>query len=107
MIRAFIALVLFVFVGYGVLEALPLILGPSLSVSVPTGATLASDGIVEIQGIAPRAATLTLNGEPVLREQDGTFSVTRTFPRGGSILTFKATDRFGRTVATTRSIFIP
>ena len=99
--------VLFLIVGYGLVEAWPLIEGPSLSIASPINNASFPDGIVTIRGSAPRAAQLTLDGATVLHEENGNFSSTLTFPRGGSILTFVATDRFGRRVTTTRDIFVP
>jgi len=93
--------------GYGLIEAWPLVYGPNLSVASPKDGTSFSDGIVPIAGNAARAAQLTLNGEGLLHDQNGDFSSTLTFPRGGSILTFVAIDRFGRKVTLTRSIFVP
>lgn len=107
MTRYLIALALLVFIGYGLMEAWPLLSGPSLSIVSPLDNAAYPDGIVSIRGKAARAVALSLNGSPVLREEDGSFSSTLTFPRGGSILTFSATDRFGRTVTATRSIFVP
>ncbi|MFZ3043753.1 MAG: hypothetical protein WA058_01440 [Minisyncoccia bacterium] len=107
MTRHLIMLVLALFAGYGLIEAWPLLAGPSLSIASPTQYAPYPDGIVSIRGVAERAATLTLNGASVLHDQNGGFSSTLTFPRGGSILTFAATDRFGRTVTSTRTIFVP
>ncbi|MEK7145037.1 MAG: hypothetical protein AAB794_04270 [Patescibacteria group bacterium] len=107
MIRHLIALVLFILVSYGLIEAWPLLTGPSLSITSPINDTVYSGGIVVVLGKAVRAAVLTLNGTPLLHDQNGVFSSTLTFPRGGSILTFVATDRFGRSVTATRSIFVP
>ena len=59
-----------------------------------------------MQGKVARAASLTLNGAPLLYDQNGVFSSTLTFPRGGSILTFVVIDRFGRTVTAARSIYV-
>ena len=98
---------LILFVGYGLVEAWPLINGPSLFVAVPTNNETFPGGIVTVHGKALRAAQLTLDGAPVLHEEDGNFSATLTFPHGGSLLTFVATDRFGRRVTTTRNIFVP
>ena len=64
-------------------------------------------GIVTVSGKAARAAQLTLDGAPLLHEEDGNFSTTLTFPRGGSVLTFAATDLFGKRVTATRTIFVP
>lgn len=102
-----IAAVLVLFLGYGLIEAWPLISGPSLVIASPAQNAPYPGGIVSIRGKAERAAQLTLNGAQVLHDQDGSFSSTLSFPRGGSILTFVATDRFGRAVTATRSIFIP
>ncbi len=92
---------------YGCIEAWPLVAGPGLSVVSPMDNAVFPGGIVAITGSAPRAARLSLNGAPLLHDQNGGFSSTLTFPRGGSILTFTAIDRFGRTVTLTRSIFVP
>ena len=107
MTRYLIALVLLVLIGYGLIEAWPLLAGPSLSILSPAQNAPYPGGIVNIRGTAGRAASLTLNGTSVLHDQNGDFSSTLTFPRGGSILTFVVTDRFGRTVTATRSIFVP
>ncbi|MFA5998342.1 MAG: hypothetical protein WC814_03090 [Candidatus Paceibacterota bacterium] len=107
MTRPLILLVLLVLVGYGTVEAWPLLAGPSLSIDSPQNDASYPGGIVSVQGTAPRAAALTLSGAPLLHDPEGGFSSTLTFPRGGSILTFVATDRFGRTVTATRSIYVP
>ncbi len=107
MTRYLIGAALFVLIGYGLIEAWPLIKGPSLSITSPADNGSFPDGTVRIEGRVKRAATITLNGVPLLHDQNGNFSSTLTFPRGGSILTLTVTDRFGRTVTETRSIFVP
>jgi len=102
-----IGVVLLALAGYGVVEAWPLIVGPTLTIDSPEPYASISGGIVSVTGRAARGAVLTLDGEPVLHEEDGHFSTTLTFPRGSSILTFAATDRFGRTVTARRTIFVP
>ena len=102
-----IVAVLLALVGYGSVEAWPLLEGPSIVIDAPTDNAPFPGGIVAVRGRAPRAARLSLDGAPVLRDQNGNFSSMLTFPRGGSILTFVATDHFGRTVSATRSIFVP
>ena len=100
-------LVLFFVIGYGILEAWPLIKGPSISISFPMDNASFPGGIVVIRGSAPHAAQLTLDGAPIIHEENGEFSSTLTFPRGASLLTLAATDRFGRRVTETRTIFVP
>ncbi|MBI4088628.1 hypothetical protein HY415_00875 [Candidatus Kaiserbacteria bacterium] len=107
MIKYLIVAALFVAVAYGSVEAWPLIAGPALTIDSPADNATFLNGIVSVGGRVTRAAQLTLNGTAVLHDQNGAFSSTLTLPRGGSILTFVATDRFGRTVTATRSIFVP
>ncbi len=107
MTRTLIAVVLCILVGYGLTEAWPLLAGPGLSVESPQNDASFPGGIVSVQGHASRIALLTLDGASVLHDEQGAFSTTLTFPRGGSILTFVATDRFGRRITATRSIFVP
>jgi len=92
---------------YGSIEVWPLLVGPSLSLASPADHASFPEGIVVVEGKAVRAAELTLNGDTLLHDQNGNFSSTLTFPHGGSILTFRVTDRFGRTVTDVRSIFVP
>lgn len=108
MIKYFIGAVLVALAAYGGVEAWPLIAGPSIVIDSPAdNAAFPPDGVVSIRGRAPRAARLLLNGVPLLRDRHGNFSTVLAFPGGGSVLTFTAADRFGRTVITTRSIFVP
>ncbi len=106
MLRFFIAGILLLFAGYGLIEGWPLIAGPSLVVVTPAEGATSQNGIIDVSGRAARVALLTLDGASLLHDEAGNFSATLTFPRGASILTFSATDRFGRRVSTTRSIFV-
>ncbi len=107
MVKQLIGLILLIALGYGLVEAWPLIAGPHLTLTSPTSYGVYGSGIVPITGEVERAAELTLNGAPLLRDQNGTFSSTLTLPQGGSILTFVARDRFGRTVTERRTILVP
>lgn len=107
MVRTLIALVLSILIGYGLIEAWPLILGPAISIESPADHGTYTDGIVTVKGKASRISMLSLDGATLPHELDGSFSSILTFPRGASILTFVATDRFGRRITTTRSIFVP
>jgi hypothetical protein len=106
MIKYFTITILLILTSYGFQKAWPLITGPALSIDSPIDNVSSATGIVTISGKVARAAILTIDGTPVLHEEDGKFRTILTFPRGGSILTFVATDRFGRMVTSTRSIFV-
>ena len=107
MTRYILGAILLILIGYGLIEAWPLLAGPSLTIESPLENSSVPEGIVTIAGQARRAASLTLNGAPLLHDQEGRFSSTLTFPEGGSILTFVVTDRFGRSRIETRTIFVP
>ena len=107
MVRYLTAAVLVVIVSYGLVEAWPLIAGPSLSITTPRDGESFPGGIVRVEGRAGRAALLTLNGASVTRDANGNFSSTMTYPHGTSILAFVTADRFGRRITTTRTIFVP
>ena len=107
MIRSLIVVVLVALVGYGFMEAWPLIAGPSIAITYPQNNASFPGGIVTIQGKAERIAQLALDGAPLVHNEQGAFSTTLTFPRGASILTFVATDQFGRRITTTRTLFVP
>lgn len=107
MTRYLIAVALFLLAAYGLVEAWPLIAGPSLSIESPRNGAPFPDGIVVTRGNASRIAKLTLNGDALLYDKKGLFSSTLTFPQGGSILTFVATDRFGRSTTVIRTVFVP
>jgi Glucodextranase, domain B len=107
MIKYLLAAILILCAIYGGVEARPLLTGPILTVASPAQNESYPGGIVAVQGTVLHAAELAINGSPVLHDQNGDFSSTLTFPRGGSILTITATDRFGKTVTVTRSIFVP
>ena len=94
-------------IGYGLFEAWPLISGPSLALQSPTEGASFEDGVVRVSGNVGRTSALTLNGTPVLPDEQGAFSTTLAFPSGTSILEIKATDRFGRKIIETRTIFVP
>lgn len=105
--RYFLAIFFLILGTYGLVEAWPLLAGPSLSVETPQNFASFPDSIVEIKGHSGRVASLTLNGAPLLSDQKGTFVKTLAFAKGASILTFVATDRFGRTITESRTIFVP
>ena len=103
-----IGAVLVALAAYGSMEAWSLLAGPSIVIDSPTdNAPFQSGGVVAVRGKAARAARLSLNGAPLLRDWQGNFSTMLAFPEGGSILTFVAADRFGRETSAARTVFIP
>lgn len=93
----------FTLVGYTFLVSLPLIQGPSLTVTDPKSARIGN--VAHIAGTTKRVAFLTVNEEAVPLSEDGSFSVYRAYPPGYTAVEIKARDRFGREIVTT-SAFI-
>ena len=107
MTRVLIGFVLILLAGYGLTEGWPLLRGPQLAIASPQNGASYSSGIVTVSGSATNTSLLTLDGADLIPTEHGNFSTTLTFPRGGTILTFVAVDRFGRRITRTREIFVP
>ncbi len=104
-LRYMLIIVLVAISSYGLLEAMPILSGPSLAISSPTNGKIANNGLITVSGKVERVVALTLDGVPLLPENDGSFSKVVTPPLGGSIIRLTASDRFGHTVTDTRTIF--
>lgn len=107
MIRIAVGGLLLLLLGYGAVKALPLLAGPSLSIAVPSDYTTFPEGFIKVSGVAHNTEAVFLNGGPVLIDPEGRFDKELWLPSGGSILTFIARDRFGRTVQEQRTVYIP
>ncbi len=102
--RVLLSFTLLALLVYGVFGAWPLIVGPDISLTSPKSA-LSTDGFFSVAGNAKHAETLYMNGVLVLLDTEGNFSKELLLPKGGSILTLVATDRFGRSVSETRTLY--
>ncbi len=99
-----IGILLALVAGYGFLKAIPLLSGPQIRVSA---LSTNGDGLTALSGTAVHTETLSLNGGTLLIDSNGAFSKTMTLPRGSAILTLTATDRFGRSRTTERTVVTP
>ena len=106
-VRVLTAIILTVVLIYGVHEAWPLISGPRLALTSPQNGESFYNGFIEISGTATHTQSVSLDGGPLLTDPNGHFETTLTLPHGGAILTITATDRFGRSVAEQRTVFVP
>lgn len=104
--KALVGILVLAILGYGAFEALPLIEGPALTVESPIEGALVTDGALTIEGKVRRAQELTVNGASLLPDEEGYFMSTLALPAGTSILTFAASDRFGRRVSETRIVYV-
>ncbi len=106
-VRSAVAIILLALMAYGFMEAEPLIAGPSLTLSSPENDATSADGFVTVAGVAKRVTHLTLNGVPLLIDENGAFSRTVVLPHGSAILTIVATDRFNRSITKQESVYVP
>jgi hypothetical protein len=106
-VRVLTAFLLLIVCLYGLHEAWPLISGPKLTLSSPQKGETFDDNFIKISGTALHTKSVTLDGGPLLTDQNGNFETTLTLPHGSAILTLTATDRFGRSVTEQRTVFVP
>ncbi|MBU0750061.1 hypothetical protein KKH15_00920 [Patescibacteria group bacterium] len=106
-LRGILFAVLIGLIGYGAMEALPLLTGPRLTLESPLAYSTSDSGLISISGSARRTETLTLNDGPLLFDENDRFYQDLLLPQGSAILTLTATDRFGRSVTERRTVFIP
>jgi len=98
----FVLFLLLIF-GYLFFQYRAAFLPPSLTVSTPiAGGKTVQDVIVS--GAADSNATVTINGEPATLSNDGSFQKEVTLFPGSSIITIKATNRFGKTAEIDRTV---
>ena len=107
MVRFAVLATLTLIIGYGAVKAYPLLRGPHIELIVPTTYTSSPDGFITLKGVAHNTEALFLNGGPLLIDPEGRFEKTLLLPSGGAILTFTASDRFGRHSTERRTVFIP
>lgn len=107
MSRLLAAITLLLVVAYGGYKAIPLLRGPHIALTSPVENQVISSSTLLISGVAARTENLMLNGALLPIDAEGRFSKTLTVPSGGVILSLTATDRFGKSVQISRSVFIP
>ncbi len=102
--RAISIFLLLLVLSYGFVKALPLLRGPSISIS---SITTNEVGLTLLSGTAAHTEKLSLNGGTQLIDSEGHFSTQLMLPRGGAILSLTATDRFGRSRTLERTVITP
>ena len=106
-IRIAIPIVLLAILGFGTIKAMPLILGPAVTLDSPADGAAFPGGEVSVAGQAFRTQSLTLDGAPLLPDQNGRFSKVLVLPSGRTILSLTVADRFGRSKTLTRTVSVP
>lgn len=98
-----LAILFITFAGYLFLEYLSYSRPPKLLIDWPE-TNLIIDGTVRITGRTDSEATVSVNGDPVLVDQDGKFSADINIPQAGLDVTIESRSIAGRTTITTRRL---
>lgn len=81
---------------------------PVLTITSPTEGAITNTATITVSGITNDATsspvTLTVNGEPVTLNSDGTFSTSVTLVNGNNTITVIATDAAGKITTVTRHV---
>ena len=107
MLRVVLGIVLASLLGFGTFKAQALIRGPELLLDSPIDGDRLEGGFVEIAGTAPKESQLKINGKETYPDATGAFREKLLLPRGTSILSVTARDRFGEVVTERRSVVVP
>ncbi len=93
-----IFIIFLILIGYSLFESHSLIKGPEIIIMEPsTGSTLTTSS-VSVIGKALRIQEITLNGRPIIIDQDGNFNEILVLAPGYNSSLFKANDKFNRTI---------
>lgn len=101
------AVAVVVLVGYMVIQARLLIVGPEVVITNEPNHVQNQRHIV-IEGEARNIAYLTLNGRQIFTDRQGSFSEELVLENGYTIMTLRAADRYGRETKVEKTfVFIP
>lgn len=109
------AILIIIIIGYAIFNSRLLIAGPQILVKSPENGSVFEDPLIEIIGTAKNTSFITLDGNPVYIDENGSFNEKLLLAPGTSIIKLDATDRFNRkteitlwyTFKTKEAIFIP
>ncbi len=91
--------------GYAYFEFHPLLLGPLITVTTPTNGATVTAALIDVTGTAKNISAISLNGRPIVVDEQGHFSEKTSIPKGYAMLTLIAQDRFGRVVTQTLELW--
>ncbi len=89
--------------GYALFEARRYIQGPVIQITEPKAGEVVTGPAVYVVGFGRNLSYLYINGAQAYLNEKGELSFTYTPPRGYTVLTAEAKDRFGRS----KIIYIP
>ncbi|MBX9906669.1 hypothetical protein K2X96_02095 [Patescibacteria group bacterium] len=82
-------------VAYGIFQARHLIEGPVITLTEEP-AYAQPDAAIEIKGNAQNIISISINDRQIFTDDSGNFTETLVLPKGYTIMTLTAEDRYGR-----------
>lgn len=79
---------------------------PELSIATPANDQWLNEAVLEVTGVAPAAASVTVNGQPALLQDDGSFRREVILQEGDNTLRIEATDDVGNVTAQERVVHL-
>ncbi len=106
--RGALILLLCIILGYAYFEAHPYLMGPEIVIQEPTDGFSVHTSPVIVRGYAHRITHITLNGNPIFIDEEGTFERSVPLVPGYAVIEAAVTDRFGRTkTVSVRGLYTP
>lgn len=100
-----LGVLLLIFVAYLLFQYRGAVLSPGLEIKTPEEASLVNEE-VKVTGKADANATVTVNGEIVSLNADGTFQKDIRLFSGEETIVVTATNRFGKETVLKRNVFV-
>lgn len=92
-----IVIVVGIIIGYALFASHSFISGPEIIITSPAPGTTIATSTVKITGVALRIQDLSLNGRPILIDNEGNFNEVLLLYPGYNVALFSAVDKFDRT----------
>ena len=91
--------------GYSYYQARKLIDGPEIVIDSPKDGETVTDPLIDIKGKATNIKDISLDDRPVFIDEQGNFDEKLLVQEGYTIITMKASDRFGETTQKSISLY--
>jgi hypothetical protein len=92
--------------SYSLYQARFLIIGPRITVTSHENGQVVENPVVTLSGKAKNIAKISLNDRQIFTDEQGLWSEKLIVNPGLSIMTLKASDRFGRDITKTIELFL-
>lgn len=93
-----ISVAILIVLGYAIFASHNFILGPKIVLYEPVNGSSVSTSTIVVRGLVMRIKDLTLNGKPIIIDNEGNFKESLLLSPGYNVSLLSAQDRFKRTI---------